>query len=211
MTTPRIWITRSEPGASELAALLNSHGFATWVTPVIDIKAITPPRVEFDAEELTPGVAVRDFAPGLVIVLSAHAARAYIVSDYVQSKAPHIAVGCQTASVLQRQGLSVQVPHKHTSEGIQTLLKTQHLPAQLCVWLLAGEGGRDTLAHYLRDECHARVVKWAFYRRVNQHSLPNFTASQVSAVVIASVQGLHAFLGHWVALAGNMSVPVVVP
>ena len=74
-----------------------------------------------------------------------------------------------------------------------------------------GERGRDLLAHYLRDERHARVVKWAFYRRVNQAQVPAFTAREVSAVIIASIQGLQAFLNLWAALAGNMSVPVIVP
>ena len=186
MTKPRIWITRSEPGASELASLLNTHGFATWVAPVIEIEEITPPQVDLNAEPIAPLAAVRGFAPDLVIVLSAHAARAYIASEYRQPQVMHIAVGRQTAAALGQQDFSVQVPGEHTSEGIQALLEAQDLPPRACVWLLAGEGGRDRLAHYLRDERNAQVVKWAFYRRVNQQALPEFSATQVSAVVVAS-------------------------
>jgi uroporphyrinogen-III synthase len=60
--TPRILVTRSEPGASETAARLRAAGFEAIVEPVFAIAPIAADIPEFDALAFTSANGARQFA-----------------------------------------------------------------------------------------------------------------------------------------------------
>ena len=150
--------------------------------------------------------------PRLVIALSAHAAREFIASGLADRvrQAQFLAVGRQTATVLEHEGMVVQVPDLESSEGLLRMPECNEVGAADSVWILAGEGGRDLLARYLRDVRHCRVVKFELYRRQSVDVGP-FESTGIGAVVISSEQALEAFTWQWRAAHGSLDIPLIVP
>ena len=62
ISSPRILVTRSEPGASETAKRLRSAGFEPIVEPLFAIQPITADIPDFDALAFTSANGVRQFA-----------------------------------------------------------------------------------------------------------------------------------------------------
>lgn len=62
MSTPRILVTRSEPGASETAARLSAAGYIPIVEPVFAIAPIAVSLPDFDALAFTSANGARQFA-----------------------------------------------------------------------------------------------------------------------------------------------------
>ena len=97
----KVWITRSEPGASRLARVLSERGLEPVVAPMVGIEPldVTPPA-----------------AASVCVVLSEHAARA---AARVRPRLGFVAIGNRTADVLRAlvPG-TVTVPPRQDSEGI---------------------------------------------------------------------------------------------
>ena len=193
-TSPtKVWITRSEPGATRLAEVLTKHGHEVVVAPVLNIESIPcdPP-----AESVVA-----------VVVLSEHAARCYFASglnDRAEG-ASYIAVGEQTAAYLIAQGLEVHVPQRATSEGLLDMQQLSDIAPDDCVWVAAGVGGRGLLESTLGLRC--RVRKLELYRRVAVIGLDACLGS-VAAIVASSGAALAPISKFW---QGDRNVLIITP
>ncbi len=147
----KILITRSEPGASQWATHLRSHGFDVLCTPLVEVVAIDPikiTRLQPDGAELQ---GVPPTAPRVAIFLSAHASAAFVAAGLLGhlQQATCIAIGDATAAELRAHGVAVAVPEQTTSEGVLMMPELAQLHRGDSVWLLAGVGGRALLAQSL--------------------------------------------------------------
>ncbi len=204
-----IWITRSEPGASVLAEVLQAAGFEVWCHPLIEIEPLRPfkaraVRGEWSIESSAP--------PDLVIALSGHAVREYLASALARhaGDAPHIAVGAGTTALLTGAGVDVAQPGEATSEGILAMPQLAGLTDQHNVWILAGEGGRELVLQRLAEQAGCKVVKFELYvrRRATLQELP---VAAIGVVSIASEGGLRAFAERWQEAGGGLDVAMLVP
>lgn len=198
-----------------LGQRLSANGFDCVVAPLIEVRTLVVPSVLVNhqhEENLTRALAV---LPDIVIVLSAHAARAYL--EHARFNTPsdllYVAVGEQTAAVLRAaQGLQVAVPSIPTSEGVLAMPQIKRLAAGDNVWIVAGVGGRKTLMQALYAERHCRVVKLALYERQEAATLASFdVAADIDIVEISSMQGLQTFAAYWRARHDHLSIYLVVP
>ena len=211
-----VWITRTEPGASQQADALRAHGYPVMIWPLLDIEILEPPqlRVNGDLVEDSDRVAaLRSVPPRMVIALSGHAVRAAAGQGLLgdASGAIAIAVGGQTAALLSDLVTDVIAPAQTTSEGILALPELTRLAAGDTVWILAGIGGRELLAQQLLSQYAVTVVKFELYRRVGRPQPPEVDAHRIGAVVIASQQGLNVFTKQWQDMSGSPLVPLIVP
>ncbi len=199
----KVWVTRSEPGAGLLASSLQEHGCTVLVAPVIEISSYPSARIE-------PGLG-ENSSPEVVMVLSGHAARAYISSEFLASgrNSLHIAVGAQTGAVLESAGLTVAYPAQATSEGILAMPVVLGLGKDSLVWLMVGHGGRKVLGEkLLAQQCV--VHKFEFYKRIKLQ-LNSLVPTDICVVVLASAQAARYAGEQWFEAKGSAAVCVVVP
>lgn len=208
----RVWITRSEPGASVLAQLLEQHGVSAWVAPVLEVMPIVPWRALINDVEAGTVEECLQTKPALVIALSAHAVQAAIAAGLLShaGTADFLAVGQRTASVLKEQGIDAHVPGLSSSEGLLQMEHINVLSADSTVWVFAGVGGRDLVTRYLQDMLAARVVKFELYQRQSVH-VGAIEAQALDAVVTSSQQAVVAVAEQWREAQGSFAVPLVVP
>lgn len=193
----RVWITRSQPGAGRLAAVLQSHGVEVLVAPVLEIEpiAVTPPSHSFDA----------------VVFLSEHAAvlgaRNIAIEDSVV-----LAVGERTSAALAELGIEATVPKLRSSVGLLELPElTEVLDKRIL--LVAGMAGRDMLSCELTSR-GAEIDRLIVYRRVAVDRLSSAHRSQlgeVEMIVVSSGDGFENAARLWFLANGNADVPVLVP
>lgn len=199
----KVWVTRSEPGASLLASSLRDHGCAVLLAPVIEISSYSSVLIE-------PSLG-RNSSPEAVMVLSGHAARAYVSSKFLARgmNSLHIAVGAQTGAVLESAGLTVAYPDQATSEGILAMPVVLGLGSDSHVWLMVGHGGRKVISEkLLAQQCV--VHKFEFYKRV-ELQLSSLVPTDICVVVLASAQGARYAGEQWFRAKGSAGVCVVVP
>ena len=84
----RVWVTRSEPGASRLAAALRQAGHAPWTAPTLDIERLDAP--------LPAGLFT------LTAFLSEHAVTAAFANGWAPG--PAVAIGAATGADAQALG-----------------------------------------------------------------------------------------------------------
>ena len=185
----KVWITRTEPGASTLAEALAAAGHDVVKAPVLGIKPLpfTPPGGRFD----------------LGLFLSVHAVRR--AADLAHQIDSFHAVGRQTQAALRTLGFDAAAPTLETSEG---LLQTLPDPAGKRVAIVTGSGGRDWLDTALTIR-GARVTRLEVY--VRYPLTPLVEAGNVNAIVVSSSAGFAQAARLWLAGGGNPDVPVVVP
>ena len=120
----RIWVTRSEPGASELASALKAEGHAVTKAPVLNIVQLRfePPERRFD----------------VVIVLSVHGAR--FGAPLLMLGDVAFAVGEQTRAAVKDLGAAARVPEQSNSESLVEALGEVD---GCSVLIVTGRGGRD--------------------------------------------------------------------
>ena len=196
----RVWITRSEPGATRLADHLTPLGYDCRVAPLIDIQAThaAPPTGQFEH----------------VIFLSEHAVSwAFEQGVSVAERAQWYAIGATTAAAVERyRTLSVVVPpaggSSATSEGLLDLPMLAAVQNQR-VLVVAGEGGRDTLVTELRKR-GARVEQWCVYRRALLQS-QTLTPKAQDVCVASSAAVLEPLAEKWLGAGGELSAPLCVP
>lgn len=110
MANDRIWVTRSEPGATRLGRELSRSGYECIVEPVIEIEPIDarPPTTDFD----------------LVVYLSSHAVR--YCNPLKRGTLATMAVGNRTAQTLQVSEIAALVPNANTSEGLVEFIESRY-------------------------------------------------------------------------------------
>ena len=185
----RIWVTRTEPGATRLASMLASHGFEVFKAPVLGIEPIrsAPPNGPFD----------------LAVFVSEHAVACAFANGW--RGGPAMAIGNAAACRLQRHGAPSRWPPQSDAAGAVRAL-TGSPPGRTLI--VKGAGGSDTLPRWLRSEGGA-VAEWDVYRRVaNRVSIAD---QRIDAIVAASGDGLLAIGRLWFAEERDAGVPLLVP
>jgi len=204
-----VLVTRTEPGASELAEALRAVGHAVHCVPVLEILPLD------DAEWRDVMRELDRFA--IVICVSAHAARFALERiDAEWKQRPEltwIAVGAATARALAERGIAAQRPETESSEGILALAPLSRVVGQR-VLICAGRGGRPLLAEELSGR-GARVTSLVLYERV---AVPVARLAAklrdgvvIGAVVVSSADGARAFAPAWRAVGGDEGIVVVAP
>lgn len=186
----RVWVTRTEPGASRLGTRLADAGFDAWVRPVLDIEPIAapPPAGQF----------------ALTVFLSGHAVEFAVRNGWAST--PAMAIGKSTWRTLTRHGINARTPERSSSEGIISALADD--PPE-SVMIAAGEGGRGVLEQWLAER-GIPVVKWCLYRRVAV-SGPLAPAEAIDAIVGSSTAALRVVANMWFASSRSANVAMLVP
>jgi uroporphyrinogen-III synthase len=195
MATERgtVWVTRTEPGASRLAARLDSAGYRVVQQPLLRIEGCLDAGLSRLAQEAA--------AFDLIIAVSAHAVRFAmpLIVRHESEQGPGsgtapdgprwIAVGARTAQALAEFGVQAEVPEEESSEGILASAVPGEVSGRR-VLLLCGVGGRQLLARELHRR-GAEVVRFEAYRRVPA----TFTApltKELEAVDVALIASAEA-------------------
>ncbi len=186
----KIWITRTEPGATALAAALTGAGHEVIKAPVLAVGPLpfNPPTGPFD----------------IGVFLSVHAVRIAAV-DLARMADTLIAVGHRTRAALGELGFDATAPSLETSEG---LLQAMPDPAGRRVVVIAGSGGRDWLRTALTNR-GARVTRIDVY--VRYPLTPAIDTGDVDAIVASSGTGFAQLARVWHGNDGNPDIPVLVP
>lgn len=204
----RVWITRSEPGATRLANHLAPLGYDCRLAPLIDIHPTheAPPTGRFEH----------------VIFLSEHAVScAFEQGASVAERAQWYAIGPATAAALESNRRPTALPvitpagaasgASDSSDSSEGLLELPMLAAvqNQRVLVVAGEGGRDTLVTELRKR-GARVERWCVYRRALLQS-QTLTPKARDVCIASSAAVLEALVEKWLGAGGELSAPICVP
>ena len=180
----RLWVTRSEPGASELVQFLRESDVAVEPVkyPVVGIE----PLFLVESGLAKKGLAKTDSGepdPQLVVVTSRHAATRY-AEALTPATCPHIAVGGATQRTLSEAGIGSEVPEIAGSEGILGMTAVANLSAGSVVWLIKGQEGRSLLQDELRRRS-VRVSVFELYRRCEVDLAP-FEVGSVDGIEVSS-------------------------
>ena len=192
----RVWITRSEPGATRLANHLEALGFRCRLAPLINIEPTHSPPPLHPFEH--------------VIFLSEHAVTCAGQEPLTAAaQAQWYAIGPTTAAALAAIAPRLVItPSVASSEGLLALPGLAVVQGQ-AVLVVAGEEGRDTLVPELRRR-GASVERWCVYRRAL--ILSQTVQPQAQDVCIASsAMVLEPLTDKWVGAGGELSTPVCVP
>ena len=185
-----IWITRSEPGATELAQAIEGAGFKPFKAPVLRIEALAfePPQGRFD----------------VAVFLSAHAVR--LAAQALKGRFSRaFAVGRRTRQALVESGIEATAAEVESSEGL--LARLPDLADQR-VLLVSGVGGRNVLGPGLAGR-GADVKRLEVYRRVPV--TPSIDSAGINAAVASSGDGFRQAAQVWFAAGGARELPVLVP
>ena len=189
----RVLVTRTEPGASRQANALLANGLQPVKLPLIEIEPVT--------------FALGEGAPELVIVLSVHAVRHGAEAIRSWGDVPSwLAVGKATARALEEMGIHAIVPERESSEGLLDLPELDRC-ADKQIAILCGESPRPLLRETLQER-GAGVSEYHVYRRLPVKDISDYHEhlSELSAVIVSSVEGLHAFADLWKTRQGSNSV-----
>jgi len=186
----KIWVTRTEPGASELAYALANAGYQVERAPVLAIRSVAfeAPRGRFDI--------------GLFLSVNGVRFAAKRVAGTVDHR---YAVGRKTQAALRQFGFTATVPRIATSEGLLDALPD---PCGKRILLVTGVGGRNLLPTALAKR-GAQVTRLEVYLR---YALtPKIDTASVGAIVISSGDGFRQAAQLWLGAAGDPQVPTLVP
>lgn len=185
----RVWLTRTEPGATRQATALGTHGFGILKAPVLGIEPLrtAPPEEPFD----------------VVVYVSEHAVSCAAANGWRTGSA--MPIGTATARALQAQGIEPSWPAQANAQGVVDVLAPSPPGRTLVV---KGLGGRTTLQDWLRSR-ERTVVEWNVYRRVPLD--PAISGERVDAIVASSGDGLRVVEQLWFADRRDARVPLLVP
>lgn len=192
----RVWVTRTEPGASRMAAALADEGVACLVAPVLDI---VPTRLPL------PGGCY-----DLAVFVSEHAA-AFAATESTEWNA-EVLVGIGEPAVATLARECKQAAHSRivlatSADCVLRMLDGWSEPPRRTL-IAKGAGGRDDVQRHLR-RAGGSVVEWDAYRRVA--ATPAVDPDAVSAIVCSSGAGAVEAASVWFAKRGRPDVPVLVP
>ena len=185
----RLWVTRTEPGASRLGKALEAAGYDAWIRPVLYIEPLPnhAPAGVFD----------------LTVFLSEHAVHGALAGGWRET--PALAIGPATQAALAQYGVPAEIPDRASSEGIAEFLANDP-PATVLV--AAGAGGRDALPQLLAAR-GTKVVPWHLYRRTPiRDALPD---ARVDGIIAGSGGGLRVARDLWFASGRSAEAPLIVP
>jgi uroporphyrinogen-III synthase len=183
------------------------------VHPVINIAQLDP--LQITAVGTGETVAEQDLQPpACVVAVSGHAVTPYIdlrrrVPSLFRAEILHIAVGRQTARMLEKHAIIAALPEQMDSEGILSMPELRQLDSGAVVWLVAGRDGRAVLGNELCARGH-QVIKIASYERV-PNDLSTIDPQAISVIVAASEQGLRLAAACWQGQQDCRSVTIVAP
>ena len=203
----RVWITRSEPGASRTAQHLAGAGHECVVAPVVAIAAVPVADTALgDAAQPVSDViflSEHAVAPGIALLQKAGLELLDLTT---------FAVGPQTAARLAEFGLRPIVPGLATSEGLLELPELAAVVGRTLV-ILSGEAGRQQLRQGL-ERRGGSVLQLALYRRVQipVHDVrPAIRPKAIDAIAVSSGDGFRWAAQVWSAAQGRPQVPVLTP
>jgi len=199
----RVLVTRSEPGASALAAALDAAGFEAVVYPVLAIRPIDARTIERAVAALPKW--------STAIFLSVHAVNYGLepLSRKDAAERTWLAIGRGTAQALHGRGIDARFPDDERSEGILALPELASVKGRSIV-IVAGRGGRELIAATL-SERGANVTMLPVYERAASDVRPAVDTTNVGAAVLASADGAAAFARLWKAVGDVRALRVVVP
>ena len=192
----RVWVTRTEPGASRMGAALERDGIACLVAPVLHI--------------VPTGQALPDGRYDLALFVSEHAAALAAAEPAPWRADVVVGIGQPTVAVLAErcpQIAHARVVSATSADCVVRMLDGWPEPPRRTL-IAKGQGGRDDVQRYLRQVGGA-VVEWDAYRRVA--AAPAVAPDAVSAIVCSSGEGVRAAATVWFAGRGSPDVPVLVP
>ena len=186
----RVWVTRSEPGATTLARAVEAAGFDVAKAPVLAIRPLpfTVPQGHFD----------------IAVFLSLHGVRS-AASQVNHCFDRAFAIGRQTAAALAEAGVSAQAANVESSEGLLDSLPDVQGKRVL---LVTGVGGRNRIAPALAEQ-GADVQRLDVYERTPV--APTIDPSQIDAIIVSSGDGFRQAVQVWFASKGASGVPILVP
>ena len=177
MRADRVWITRTEPGATKLATELRKRGYECWVEPLIEIHPIA---------SLHPSSTYE-----CVIYLSTHAV--HHAPHRYQGSAITLAIGEGTAAALRDYEVVARVPQKHSSEGLLELIQADYSSLDT-ILLICGRNSRSMLLKTLRERDQQVDPLEVYERRLR----PKIETSQMFrervVVLIESLETLNALI-----------------
>lgn len=185
----RVWLARTEPGATRQAAALVAHGFGVLKAPVLGIEPLrtAPPEGHFD----------------VVVFVSEHAVTCAAANGWRNGSA--MPIGAATARALLACGVEPSWPAQSNAQGVIDLLAPSPPKRALVV---KGLGGQTTLREWLRARKRT-VVEWDVYRRVPLD--PAISGERVDAIVASSGDGLRVVEQLWFAERRDARIPLLVP
>lgn len=189
----QVWVTRTEPGASRLAAALRTHGHRVLTAPVLTIapSGEPPPRGCFDFALFVSENAVR-----------CAAAAGWRQADWADC--PTAAIGSAGEAALREHG--VEPCLRALADACAVTVALAAAPKRCLI--VKGEGGRRVLQDWLRRH-GAAVVEWNVYRR---RQVPASIAGEpIDTIVASSGEGLAAAAKVWFAADGDPAVRLLVP
>ena len=190
----RVWVTRSEPGASRLVTALQEANLEANKCSAIQISDKTPQQ---------PAAG----EPDVCIVVSQHAATRYANSTLFRARARHIAVGNASREALGQDVQNVVMPMEATTEGILTLSEIEG--STKVIWIVSGVGGREDLEHELVERGH-EVTKLEFYERQTA-SMADFEPERKDVIEVSSVTALDAVATILVSDEQKEAISLLVP
>ena len=180
----RVLLTRTEPGASRQADALLEVGLEPVKLPLLKIEPVA--------------CQAADEVPELAVVLSAHAVThgASVIRGW-GNRPRWLAVGKATARALGEVGIAAAHPARESSEGVLALQALEACRGQR-VGILCGESPRPLLRQALVAR-GAHVSEYPVYRRLPLEPISDYHAhmTNLSAVVVSSVEGLRVFADLW--------------
>ncbi len=185
----RVWLTRTEPGATRQAVALAKRGFGVLKAPVLGIEPVCSP---------SPAGAF-----DVVVFVSEHAASGAVANGWTGG--PALAIGDATATALEALGVAVVWPVQANARGAIDLV-APNPPARTLV--VKGTGGTTALQDWLRVR-GLTVVEWDVYRRVGLDVA--ISSEVVDAIVAGSGDGLRVVKELWFAGPRDARVPLLVP
>lgn len=185
----RVWLARTEPGATRQAAALAARGFGVLKAPVLGIEPLqtAPPEEPFD----------------VAVFVSEHAVFCAAANGWHAGSA--IPIGTATARALQAQGIEPSWPAQANAQGVVDVFAPSP-PGRVLV--VKGLGGRTTLQDWLRTRDRT-VVEWDVYRRVPLN--PGISGERVDVIVASSGDGLRVVEQLWFAERRDARIPLLVP
>ena len=189
----RVWVTRTEPGASRLAAVLQEHGFEVLKAPVLRI-------------ELLPSAAPAQRFE-LMVFVSEHAVHGAARNGGLANLPPNqaaAAIGDTACHALRRYGIEPTLPAQPSAAAIAEALLS--VPRRTLI--VKGEDGRNVLQNRLRTQ-GGSVTEWNVYRRVAL--TPELAEQRIEAIVAASGEGASAIADCWRNAARDYAVPLLAP
>lgn len=188
----RVWVTRTEPGASRLSRRLTGAGYAALNAPVLHIEDTANPAP----------AGCFDF----VLFVSSHAVERAFATGWGAVLRPGVAAGIGAAAETALSSRDVRMRVSGLADAMAVTHALGTPPTRTLI--VKGEGGRDVVQNWVRSH-GASVAEWDVYRRVPAR--PNISDETIDAVVAASGDGLREIAELWFADGRNGSVPLLVP